>query len=140
MSVIVWLLSNFNFNGMVGMEDSFLAHIGGVISPIFKPMGYGTWQSSVALLTGLMAKEVVVSTMGVVYGADLQNILLQYFTPIAAYSYLVFVLLYTPCVSVIAVMRKEFGSKMMAFSVVYQLILAWIASFLVYNLCSLILG
>lgn len=140
MSVIVWLLSNFNFTGMVSMEDSFLAHIGGIIAPIFKPTGYGTWQSSVALLTGLMAKEVVVSTMSVVYGADLQNLLLQYFTPMAAYSFLVFVLLYTPCVSVIAVMRKEFGNKMMAFSVIYQLILAWIVSFVVYNVGGLIFG
>jgi len=140
MSVIVWFLSNFNFNGMTDMESSFLAHLGGVIAPVFKPMGYGTWQSAVALLTGLMAKEVVVSTMGVVYGLDLHNILAQQFTPIAAYSFLVYVLLYTPCISVIAVMRKEFGNKMMAFSVFYQLLLAWIVSFIVFNVSSLILG
>lgn len=140
MSVIIWFLSNFNFNGMTDMESSFLAYIGGIIAPVFKPMGYGTWQSSVALLTGLMAKEVVVSTMGVIYGVDLHNLLLQHFTPIAAYSYLVFILLYTPCISVIAVMRKEFGNKMMAFSVLYQLLLAWIASFIVYNVGSLIFG
>jgi len=140
MSVIVWFLSNFNFNGMTDMENSFLAHIGGAIAPLFKPMGYGTWQSAVALLAGLMAKEVVVSTMGVIYGVDLNNILLQYFTPLAAYSFLVFVLLYTPCVSVIATMRKEFGSRMMAFSVLYQLVLAWVVSFVVYNAGSLIFG
>ncbi|MCQ1528273.1 ferrous iron transport protein B [Lutispora saccharofermentans] len=139
MSVIIWFLSNFNFSGMTDMGNSFLAYIGGVIAPIFRPMGFGTWQNAVALLTGLMAKEVVVSTMSVVYGADLHNMLLQHFTPIAAYSYLVFILLYTPCVSVIAVMRKEFGRGMMALSVGYQLILAWVISFIVYNLGSLIL-
>jgi len=140
MSVIVWLLSNFNFNGFTDMENSFLANLGSAIAPVFKPMGYGTWQSAVALLTGLMAKEVVVSTMGVVYGLDLHNILSQQFTPLAAYSFLVFVLLYTPCISVIATMRKEFGSRMMAFSVFYQLLLAWTVSFVVYNVGSVIFG
>jgi len=140
MSVIVWILSNFNFSGMTDMESSFLANIGRAIAPIFNPMGYGTWQSAVALLTGLMAKEVVVSTMGVIYGVDLSNILLQYFTPLAAYSFLVFVLLYTPCISVIATMRKEFGNKMMVFSVLYQLVLAWVVSFVVYNAGRLIFG
>ena len=140
MSVLVWLLSNFNFKGMTDMETSFLAYIGGYIAPIFKPMGYAYWQSSVALLAGLMAKEVVVSTLGVVYGGNLHSALLQYFTPVAAYSYLVFILLYTPCISVIAVMRKEFGNGMMVFSVTYQLLLAWIVSFIVYITGNLILG
>lgn len=140
MSVLVWLLSNFNFKGMTDMETSFLAYIGGYIAPIFKPMGYAYWQSSVALLAGLMAKEVVVSTLGVVYGGNLHSALLQYFTPVAAYSYLVFILLYTPCISVIAVMRKEFGNGMMVFSVTYQLLLAWIVSFIVFITGNLILG
>lgn len=140
MSVIIWFLSNFNFSGMVDMGNSFLAYIGGAMAPIFKPLGFGTWQSSVALLTGLMAKEVVVSTMGVVYGVELQKILLQHFTSIAAYSYLVFILLYTPCISVVAVMRKEFGNGMMIFSVLYQLFLAWIVSFIVYNIGNLVFG
>jgi len=140
MSVIIWFLSNFNFSGMVDMGNSFLAYIGGAMAPIFKPLGFGTWQSSVALLTGLMAKEVVVSTMGVVYGVELQKILLQHFTSIAAYSYLVFILLYTPCISVVAVMRKEFGNRMMIFSVLYQLFLAWVVSFIVYNIGNLVFG
>ncbi len=140
MSVLVWLLSNFNLQGMADMETSFLAYIGGYIAPLFKLMGYGTWQSAVALLAGLMAKEVVVSTLGVVYGVNLQSALLQYFTPVSAYSYLVFILLYTPCISVIAVMRKEFGNGMMAFSIAYQLFLAWIVSFIIYFAGSLILG
>ncbi|EPY6472418.1 ferrous iron transport protein B [Clostridium sporogenes] len=138
-SVIVWLLSNFNFSGMVDINESFLASLGRVLSPIFKPLGFSGWQTSVSLLTGLMAKEVIVGTMGVIYGGDLKVTLLNHFTTLSAYSFLVFVLLYTPCVSVVATMRKEYGSKMALFSVTYQIILAWIISFLIYNVGALII-
>lgn len=138
-SVIVWLLSNFNFSGMVDINESFLAYLGRVLSPIFKPLGFSGWQTSVSLLTGLMAKEVIVGTMGVIYGGDLKVTLLNHFSPLSAYSFLVFVLLYTPCVSVVATMRKEYGSKMALFSVTYQIILAWIISFLIYNVGALII-
>ena len=138
-SVIVWLLSNFNFSGMVDINESFLASLGRVLSPIFKPLGFSGWQTSVSLLTGLMAKEVIVGTMGVIYGGDLKVTLLNHFSPLSAYSFLVFVLLYTPCVSVVATMRKEYGSKMALFSVAYQIILAWIISFLIYNVGALII-
>ncbi|HDK7169126.1 TPA: ferrous iron transport protein B [Clostridium botulinum] len=138
-SVIVWLLSNFNFSGMVDINESFLASLGRVLSPIFKPLGFSGWQTSVSLLTGLMAKEVIVGTMGVIYGGDLKVTLLNHFSPLSTYSFLVFVLLYTPCVSVVATMRKEYGSKMALFSVTYQIILAWIISFLIYNVGALII-
>lgn len=138
MSVIVWFLSSFNFSGLTDMNTSFLSSIGSFLSPVFKPLGFGEWQNSVALLTGLMAKEVVVGTMGVIYGGDLQSILPNHFTPLSAYSFLVFVLLYTPCVSVIAAMKKEYGNKMAVFSVVYQLTLAWLMSFITYNLGGLL--
>lgn len=137
-SVIVWFLSNFNFSGMTDINSSFLSNIGRFINPIFIPLGFGKWQNSVSLLTGLMAKEVVVGTMGVIYGGDLSQMLKTAFTPLSAYSFLVFVLLYTPCVSVIATMKKEYGLKMAAFSISYQLILAWIVSFIVYNAGKLI--
>ncbi len=137
-SVVVWFLSNFNMYGMTDMNTSLFASIGKFIAPIFKPLGFGSWEISVSLLTGLMAKEVVVSTMGVIFGANLETILPQHFTAVTAYGFLVFTLLYTPCVTTIATMKKEYGSKMMFFSVVYQLVLAWIASFLVYNIGSLI--
>jgi len=137
-SILVWFLSNFNFSGMVDINSSFLASIGHFINPVFKPLGFGTWQNSVSLLTGIMAKEIVVGTMGVIYGGDLSAILPSVFTPLSAYAFLVFVLLYTPCVSVIAAMKKEFGARMAVFSVLYQLALAWIVSFAVYNLGILI--
>ncbi|MPN44697.1 Fe(2+) transporter FeoB [bioreactor metagenome] len=125
-------------SGMTDMNTSLFASIGKLIAPIFKPLGFGSWEISVSLLTGLMAKEVVVSTMGVIFGANLETILPQHFTSVTAYGFLVFTLLYTPCVTTIATMKKEYGSKMMFFSVAYQLVLAWIASFLVYNIGSLL--
>lgn len=139
-SVIVWFLSNFNLSGMTDINNSLFASIGKFLTPIFKPLGFGHWETSVSLLTGLMAKEVVVSTMGVIFGSNLATILPNYFTPITAYGFLVFVLLYTPCMSAVVTMKKEYGNKMAAFSVIYQLILAWIASFLVYNVGSLFIG
>jgi len=139
-SVIVWFLSNFNTSGMVDINTSFLSAIGKFINPIFVPLGFASWQNSIALLTGLMAKEVVIGTMGVIYGGNLTHALANYFTPLSAYSFLVFVLLYTPCVSVIATMKKEYGNKMAIFSVCYQLILAWVVSFIIFNVGSLIIG
>lgn len=138
-SILIWFLSNFNFSGKVTINSSFLAYIGSFISPFFKPLGFATWQNSVSLLAGLMAKEVVVGTMGVIYGANLTKILPTMFTALSAYSFLVFVLLYTPCISVIATMKKEYGNKMAIFSVAYQLTLAWVVSFLVFNIGTLIL-
>lgn len=139
-SIIVWILSNFNFSGMTDINSSFMAAIGKFITPIFMPLGFASWQNSVSLLAGIMAKEVVVGSMGVIYGGDLTSILPTVFTPLSAYSFLVFVLLYTPCISLIATMKKEYGSKMAVFSVVYQLVLAWIASFIVFNFGSLLLS
>lgn len=138
-SIIVWFLSHFNFSGMTEINTSFLAYIGKLLAPIFKPLGFGFWQASVSLLTGLMAKEVVVSSMGVIFGSNLRDILPQFFTSISAYAFLVFVLLYTPCITAVATMKKEYGSKLAIFSVAYQFVLAWLAAFLVYNIGSLIL-
>lgn len=136
-SVLVWFLSNFNFTGMVDINESFLASIGGFISPIFAPLGFGTWENSVALLTGLMAKEVVVGTLGVLYSTGLEAAIATTFTAASGISFLVFTLLYTPCVSVIATMKKEFNTKFAIFSVVYQLIVAWIFAFGAYHLVNL---
>lgn len=140
-SIIVWFLSNFNFSGMVSIENSILAQFGRIISPVFKPLGFGSWENSIALIIGLMGKEVIVGTMGVIYGSNgsLSTALPNYFTFLSAYSFLVFVLLYTPCVSVIVTMKKEYGAKFAAFSVAYQFALAWISAFLVFNIGSILL-
>lgn len=138
-SVIVWFLSNFNMVGMTDINTSFLSSIGRFINPIFAPLGFASWENSVALLTGLMAKEVVVGTLGVLYTGDLVAQIAANFTTITGLSFLVFTLLYTPCVSVIATMKKEFGGKFALFSVVYQFVVAWIVAFLVYNVAQIIL-
>lgn len=133
-SVIIWVLSNFSFAGKVNIESSFLAFIGHVIAPIFKPLGFGNWQNSVALLSGLAAKEVVVSTMGVLYGANLIKAVPTFFTPLTSYVFLVYVLLYPPCISAMATMKKEYGNKMALFALAYQLTLAWVIAFIVYHI------
>ncbi|BDR63864.1 ferrous iron transport protein B [Clostridium tetani] len=138
-SVVIWFLSNFNFTGMVEMNDSLLASIGKFIAPIFKPLGFGSWENSVAILTGITAKEIILSSMGVIYGGNLREVLPNHFTILSSYSFLVFVLLYTPCVSVVAAMKKEYGNKMMFLSVFYQLVLAWIISFIAYNIGLLLI-
>lgn len=139
LSILVWFLSNFSFSGMVEMQNSLLAGLGTVTAPFLAPLGFGTWQAAVSLITGLMAKEVVISTMEIVYQGDLAQMLPVTFAPLSAYAFMVFVLLYTPCVAVIATFKKEFGTRMMFLSVGYQLVLAWTAAFLIYQIGSLIL-
>jgi ferrous iron transport protein B len=139
MSVVVWFLSNFNLNGMVSeVNESLLASIGGILAPVFSPLGFGNWQSAVSLLSGLLAKESVLASMQVIYSGDLSVILPEHFTSLSAYAFLVFVLLYTPCISVIGTMNKEYGTKLTVFSIFFQLTVAWIVSFLIFNIGSLI--
>ena len=129
MSVAIWLLSSFNFNGFTeNMNDSFLAYLGKLIAPLFAPLGFGDWRASVSILTGLGAKEIVISTMEVLYG-NLDKVLPTVFTGVTAYGFLVFSALYTPCIATLATMRKEYGNKMMFASLFYQFGLAWIVGF-----------
>ena len=139
MSVVLWFLSNFNFSGMTDVNNSILSSIGGFLAPVFKPLGFGNWQASVSLLTGLIAKETVVSSMSVIFGGELSVLLPLHFTALSAFSFLIFVLLYTPCITVLGTMKKEFGLKMTLFSIGYQLVLAWTISFLVFNIGSIII-
>lgn len=131
MSVAIWLLSSFNFNGFTeNMDNSFLAYLGKLMTPLFAPLGFGDWRSSVSILTGLGAKEIVISTMQVLYG-NLDTVLPTVFTGVTAYGFLVFCALYTPCIAALATMRKEYGNKMMFISLIYQFTLAWICAFIV---------
>ena len=141
MSVVVWFLSNFNFNGMVEeVNESILASIGNVIAPIFAPLGFGNWQSAVSLLSGLLAKESVLASMEIIFAGDLSSVLPMHFSTLSAYSFLVFVLLYTPCISVLGTMKKEYGGKFTVMSVLFQLIVAWSVAFLVFNVGRLLIG
>lgn len=138
MSVLIWFLSNFNFSGIVeNINDSILASFGSIIAPIFAPLGFGNWQSAVSLVSGLLAKESVLASMEIIFAGDLTTTLAAHFTALSAYSFLVFILLYTPCVSAVGTMKKEYGTKMALFSVCYQLILAWLGAFLVFNIVGL---
>ena len=121
------------------VNESILASIGTFIAPIFKPLGFGNWQSAVSLLSGLLAKESVLAAMEVIFAGDLSIILPAHFTALSSYSFLVFILLYTPCISVIGTMKKEYGTKITIFSVLYQLVLAWVISFLVFSIGNLII-
>lgn len=140
MSVVVWFLSNFNLHGMVEeVNDSILASIGNVIAPIFEPLGFGNWQSAVSLLSGLLAKESVLASMEIIFAGDLSTVLPMHFSVLSAYTFLVFVLLYTPCISVLGTMKKEYGGKFTLMSVVFQLVVAWSAAFIVFNLGQLLI-
>ena len=126
-SVIIWALTYFPTGNMADMEHSYLAMIGHWMEPVMRPLGFD-WKMSVCLLTGLPAKEAIVSTMGILYPSDGA---LTAFTPTTAYAFMVFVLLYFPCVATISTLRKEIGAKWAWFSVVHSLILAWVMSFVI---------
>ncbi|MFC7440907.1 ferrous iron transport protein B [Laceyella putida] len=138
-SVVIWLLGYTGPGGYgVNMNDSFLALIGGLIAPLMAPLGFGDWQAGASLITGFLAKEVVVSTMNIIYAAPdmtaLQGEIGQFFTPLQAYSFMAFTLLYIPCLATVAVMKKESGSvKWTWFSVIYALIVAYIVSLIIYQ-------
>lgn len=139
MSVLLWFLANFNMGGMSSIEGSFLASVGRVIAPVFAPLGFGTWQASVALITGILAKEVVVASLGVIYGASLSTALPAVFTSLTALGFLVFVLLYTPCIAALATMKKEFGMKFALLSGLNNFAVAWVVVFLIYNVGTLLI-
>lgn len=144
-TVIIWFLGAFDsrLNFVTDSADSLLASIGRLISPIFAPLGLSDWRISTSLLAGLSAKEAVVSTMGVLMGTGfdgLGNALSSVFTPLTALSFLVFTLLYTPCVAAIATLKAELGSRLHTTGViVLQCVIAWVCAFSVYNI-GLLLG
>ncbi|MFQ3545697.1 ferrous iron transport protein B [Halobacillus rhizosphaerae] len=138
-TVFIWLFSYLGPHGAnVPIDDSFMAIVSGVFAPIFAPLGFASWQAVSALITGFLAKEVVVSTMNILYhvpaGETMANLLPQFYTPLTAYTFLVFVLLYTPCLSTVAIMKKETGStKLTLFSLVYSFVVAYAVALGVYK-------
>jgi ferrous iron transport protein B len=187
-SLIVWLLLNLPI-GITSTADSLFAQVSGIAAPVFAPLGFGNWEATGSLATGLVAKEVVVSSMSVIYlgdetappaqpvdvAADLRTVVVgfgqaviesarivlslipginlvdtqtvttdtalgsalqSHFTPVSAAAFLVFVLLYAPCVVTLAALKTEFGTRWMVFSFVYLLGLAWLAGFVTYQVGS----
>ena len=132
-SIVIWFLQTFDvrLNVVVDSIDSLLALIGGFAAPVFVPLGFGDWRISTALITGFTAKESVVSTLTVLFGGDM-SALNTLFTPFSALVFLVFTLLYTPCVAAIASVKREMGTARSAFLVVImQCVIAWIVAFAV---------
>ena len=148
MSMVLWLLQSFDFS--LHMVDdpthSMLGALGNVIAPVFAPCGFGHWQAAVALLTGLIAKEMVVSSLSMFYGFSLTAAgtevaaAMTGFTPLSAFAMLVFILLYVPCVAAVSTLFKEMGSRKWAwFSIAWQIGCAYVLSLLVYQLGGLFL-
>lgn len=140
-SIVIWFLQTFDMrlNVVADSQDSLLAMIGGFIAPIFTPLGFGDWRISTALITGFTAKESVVSTLTVLLGGSTAS-LTGLFTPFTAFVFLIFTLLYTPCVAAIASVRREMGTRKAALQVVImQCVIAWIVAFAV-RMVGLLLG
>ncbi|WMJ78209.1 MULTISPECIES: ferrous iron transport protein B [unclassified Sedimentibacter] len=143
-TMIIWFLQSFDwaFNMVEDSSYSMLATIGSVVAPIFIPLGFNDWRASTALITGLTAKEAVVSTLTVLTGAvtdvDLSAALSTIFTPLSSFAFLTFTLLYMPCVAAFAATKKELGSIRYALlTAVYQTLTAFIAGMIVYQVGSL---
>lgn len=133
-TIIIWFLQTFDtrLNLVSNSADSMLALLGNFIVPVFKPLGICDWRISTAFLTGFMAKESVVSTLSVLLGGDI-SLLPTLFTKLSAFVFLVFCLLYTPCVAAIATVRRELGRRYAVLVVLTQCIIAWLVAFIVYN-------
>ena len=136
-TIIIWFLQTFSLHLSVvtDSKDSILAVIAGLIAPIFKPLGFGDWRISTALMTGFIAKESVVSTLSVLFKST--EGLFEILTPASVAALLVFCLLYTPCVAAIASIKRELGAKWAGVIMLMQCVIAWICAFLVYSLASL---
>lgn len=155
MSVVIWALSNFNMSGMTEeMNESFLAMLGAAMSNLFAFHGFATWESGAAVLTGILAKEAVVSTMGILYGVaeisteaedaietatQLSTTMGAAFTMASALAFMVFSQLYTPCVTALGTIKKETGSwKWVGFAAGYTFAAAWVVSLIVYQVMVLL--
>lgn len=133
-SIIIWALEYFPNQDISDLENSYLAAIGQFVSPLLEPLGFD-WKMSVCLLTGLPAKEAIVSTLAILYGGDIS---MAGFTPLTAFTFMLFVLLYFPCVATIVTLRREAGRGWAWFMVFHSLVLAWFLSFVVYQIGSLL--
>ena len=133
-TIVIWVLQTFDFtlNVVSDSQDSILAIIAGAIAPVFVPLGFGDWRISTALITGVMAKESVVSTLSILFGGV--EAITAALSPLAALSLLVFCLLYTPCVAALAAVKRELGGKWAVGVALWQLVVAWTVAFVVHGI------
>jgi len=146
--VVVWVLSNLPPGVDPGSPESLIGRIGSAIAPLLKPAGFGTWQAASALVFGAIAKELIVGTLGVLYGSGvgsasggsgLINAIQANWTPLSAYAFMVMSLVYMPCVATLAAIRRETGSRAWtAFAMAYPLVLGWVLAVIVYQVGRLI--
>ena len=143
-SIVLWALSIFPLGVEYGSADSVLGMIGKVIAPIFAPLGFGFWQAAVAIIAGLAAKEVVVATFGTLAGMEeddeegITSLVQSTFTPLSAFSFMAFTLLYTPCFAAIGAIKQETNSYKWALTMcAITLVTAYIVSFLIFNIGTL---
>ncbi|MDD2484103.1 MAG: ferrous iron transport protein B [Eubacteriales bacterium] len=144
-TIVIWVLQSFDLglNMVHSSDDSMLASLGKWAAPFFAPLGFGDWRAATALITGLSAKEAVVSTLAVLTGAPdtaaLGMMLHTIFTPLTAFVFLCFCLLYVPCIATLTAIRREMGGTMAAVLVAFfQIAVAWIVSFMIYQIGSLL--
>ena len=129
-TVVIWIMENFDFTlHMVEPSESMLAAMASIIAPIFRPLGFGDWRMSTALLSGFLAKESVVSTLTVLFGSN--DVLSASLTTAECFSFLTFCLLYTPCVAAVAAVRREDGIRGSVQLVIFQCVVAWIVAFII---------
>lgn len=138
-TIVVWFLQNFNFsmNMVSDPQSSMLAALAGFLAPLFIPLGFGNWQMVTALISGFLAKESVVSMMAVVYGGTAA--VRSAITPLAAFTFMVFCLLYTPCIAAVATIRKEQGRGSAILMVIFQCVVAWLVAWAVHLIGSILL-
>lgn len=145
-SIVIWFLQSFNFtfDMIEDSSQSILAAVGSFVSPIFEPLGFGDWRASTALMTGITAKESVVSTLTVLTQAantaSLNNALATIFTPLSAFTFLVFTVLYMPCIAAFAATKRELGSWWQAVcTILFQTGMAYIVAFILYQVGNFLL-
>ena len=134
-TIAVWFLQNFDtrLNLVQDTADSLLAILGNFLVPLFKPLGISDWRITTAFITGFMAKESVVSTLTVLIGGDTDK-LPMLFSKVTAFVFLIFSLLYTPCVATIAMVKRELGTKYAALVILTQCSIAWFVAFIIYQI------
>lgn len=140
-TVVIWFLQTFDirFNVVADQSQSLLASLGSIIAPVLAPLGFGDWRASTALVTGLIAKESVISTLTVLLGATSPAVLSTMFSPFTAYVFLVFTLLYPPCVASIGAVKSELGARYAVAVFAFQVTVAWIVAFVVHS-AGILLG
>ena len=137
--VLVWLLGSLPPGVEYASKSSYIGKLGKFIAPILKPAGFGFWQAAVALIFGLLAKEVVVGTLGTLLGSNLSSVLPNYFNSLSAFSFMLMSLIYIPCIATIAVIKREAGTRWAVIASAYSIFLGWLLATLVFQIGKLLL-